>query len=101
MTPHGESCVSEVDQVKPMLLVQAKGSWQKEVVSNLVSSGYIVGYRATGMLRGKARKYQSHYARSLTNLMTRIENRLMTTDFVLCYGQVGPKGGYGYYITER
>jgi len=101
-TPSGQSCNAfERDgRMHNTLKKAARGAWQHEVLRNLMDEGYVIGYRATGPLRGRAKSYQSHYAKSLTNMMDRIEEILETeTEYRLERGSVGPKGGWGYYIT--
>ena len=73
----------------------ARGAWQREVLRNLMDEGYVIGYRATGPLKGRAKSYQGHYAKSLTNMMDRIEEILQNeTEYHLERDNIGPKGGW-------
>ncbi len=101
-TPHGDECmaVEKDSKLGNLITSQARGNWQRAVVSNLCKQGYIIGYLADGKLRGKARQYQSHYQESLTNLMDRIFNVLQkNSPYRLVSGSVGPNGAYGYYLS--
>lgn len=102
-TPYGEDCIAVDHESRfgELITSQAHGSWQREVVRNLCDQGYIVGYLATGLLKGNARKYNSHYARSLENLMRRVtESVHMNSPYNIVSGSVGPKGAFGYYLSE-
>lgn len=103
-TPHGDTCVSllSTSPIAPIIMVQAHGTWQREVAMNLISSGYVIGYKATSaQLHGKARSYNSHYARSLSTLMDRITNAIRAnSQYRLISGPVGPKGALGYYLVD-
>lgn len=102
-TPFGEECIA-VDQdskLGNLITSQARGNWQRAVVSNLCDQGYVIGYLADGKLQGKARQYQSHYSESLKNLMGRISDNLRdNSPYRLISGSVGPNGAFGYYLSE-
>jgi hypothetical protein len=104
-TPSGKHCVVPVQNSRLAVLItsQANGSWQRNVANKLVETGYIVGYQATGSaLRGKAGNYRGHYDRSLANLIARIRTALNDNGapVKIASGSVGPKSGYGYYISR-
>ena len=105
-TANGKECVGSIDpqsRLGQLVLNQAIGSWQRIVAARLLDHGYIVGYLADGgPLRGRAKNYSSKYERSLGNLMRRIKKELNTNSpFKLVAGSVGPKGGFGYYLSEE
>jgi hypothetical protein len=104
-TPQGENCIGSIDpqsRLGQMVLTQTKGNYQLTIAMRLLDYGYIVGYLAGGgPLRGRAKNYQSKYARSLYNLMNRIEEELKNSPFKLVSGSVGPKGAFGYYLSEE
>lgn len=104
-TPYGEACINRegLSEIYINLInLQARGSWQKRVVGNLLDDGYIVDYLATGgPLRGNARKWSTKYGKSLQNLMARIEEALDGGYIILESGPTGKKGGYGHYIAKR
>ena len=98
-TANGKPCWIPGPELAKLIRNQAKGSWQQDVVENLINHGYIIGYEATGsQLKGKARSYQSKYQRSLRNLMTRIDEHLVGSLEILD-DQVGPKGAFGYRLV--
>lgn len=98
-TPNGKPCWIAGSELRRLMLKQAKGSWQEEVVENLADNGYVIDYLASGnKLVGKAANYQSKYMRSLNNLMTRIEEHLVGS-LELKREPVGPKGALGYRLT--
>jgi hypothetical protein len=105
-TPQGDNCIGSIDpqsRLGELILKTPKGSFQTTVVMRLLDHGYVIGYLADGgPLRGRARNYQSKYERSLFNLMNRIKEELNTNSpFKLVSGSVGPKGGFGYYLSEE
>jgi hypothetical protein len=78
---------------------EARGSWQRGVAENLIRNGFVVGYRADGsMLKGKAKKYSSHYQESLENYMQRLNDVLPGTLFLEHTG-VGSRGAWGYRLV--
>jgi len=100
-TPFGEVCIIPLEGTRKLIMSQARGNWQQKVTEQLVQKGYVIGYQATGtQLKGKAKNYQSRYAKSLVNLMNRIENVLVPTPFGLIKDEVGPKGAFGWYLAE-
>lgn len=54
------------------LLSLAKGSWQKEIVHDLIKYGKI--YNPVSNLKGRASQYSKHYQNSFDNLLERIKN---------------------------
>jgi hypothetical protein len=64
------------------------------------SSDLVIGYLATGsQLKGKAKSYNSHYDRSLSNFMNRVATAIhRNSPYYLLTGKVGPNGAFGYYI---
>ena len=98
-TPNGKPCWIPGPELAKLLRKQARGSWQQEVVENLISNGYVVSYQATGnQLRGRAKNYQSKYQTSLRNLMIRIEEHLVGT-LEIRSEAVGPKDAFGYRLV--
>lgn len=59
-------------QQKQIILNQAKGSWQKEIVRELITHGEI--YSPVAHLKGRDSKYQSKYQASFRNLLERLQN---------------------------
>lgn len=53
------------------ILSQAKGSWQKEIVRELITNGEI--HSPVAHLKGRASQYQSKYQSSFRNLLQRIQ----------------------------
>ena len=105
-TPQGENCIGSIDpqsRLGELILKHPKGNYQLTVVMRLLDRGYIIGYLADGgKLRGKAKSYRSKYEKSLSNLMNRIREELNTNSpFKLISGSVGPKGAFGYYLSEE
>lgn len=103
-TPFGDNCIipEKESRLANLISRNEKGPWQKEVTENLISQGYVIGYLATGKLRGNAKKYQSHYSRSLNNLMGRIKEDLKNNSpYKLVSDRVGPRGAFGYYLTDE
>lgn len=104
-TPYGEECWAEIDEdsrLGTLIMSQARRHWQRSVIRNLLRNGYIIGYQADGStLKGKAKSYQSSYAKSLYNLMDRVTQVVLDeTPYHVVHGATGPKGGFGYYISE-
>jgi hypothetical protein len=104
-TPQKKECIGSIDpqsKLGELVLSQAIGSWQRIVAVRLLDHGYIIGYLADGgKLKGRAKNYQSKYAKSLYNLMNRIKEELNTNSpYKLISGSVGPKGAFGYYLSE-
>ena len=100
-TPNGKDCLiaAELPILRNRIYEQARGTWQEGVAGYLIRNGYVVGYEADGSrLKGKAKKYQSKYAKSLDNLMTRIEEHL-PLGLELNSERVGPKGAWGYRLV--
>ena len=79
-------------------IAEAKGDWQKQIVEQICQDGYIQIYKD---LRGKARSYSSRYEESARNLFGRINKKLdkLACPYKIEYDQIGPKGGFGYYIN--
>jgi hypothetical protein len=103
-TPHGDECVAfnATSPIVPIIINQARGSWQREVAANLIRNGYVIGYLATGSkLRGKAKSYNTGYERSLSHLMERTRIAVhQSSPYRLLDGPVGPKGAFGYYLVD-
>jgi len=100
-TPNGKDCLiaEELPLLQKRIYEQARGTWQEGVAGYLIRNGYVVGYEADGTrLRGKAGKYGSKYAKSLDNLMVRIEEHL-PLGLELKSEQVGQKGAWGYRLV--
>ena len=102
-TPNGKDCLiaAELPVLQKRIYEQARGTWQEGVAGFLVRNGYIISYEADGSrLRGKAHSYGTKYARSLYNLMTRIEEHL-PLGLELKSEKVGPKGAWGYRLVKE
>ncbi len=99
-TPHGDECIVPDKIISEIILKQGRGCYQDVVAVRLCMQGYVIGYMANGeALKGKARDYKTHYARSLANLMCRITDAL-PEGYYLLSGEVGPNGGFGYYLSR-
>jgi hypothetical protein len=99
-TPYGEACVIPEECLATLIRAQARGCYQEKVADNLCEQGYVIGYKAYGgTLAGNAKKYQSHYMRSVENLMDRIIE-ILPSGYYLLTGEVGPRGGAGYYLSR-
>lgn len=98
-TPNGLPCWIAGKELASLIREQSMGVFQDGVVNHLIEYGYVIEYCADGsMLKGKAKSYNSHYMKSVRNLMDRIENNLPGT-LRIKKGPVGPKGGFGYRLV--
>ena len=101
-TPSGEPClVLGNDGIAAKILEKtAHGKWQQNVVQDLFRNGYVVESRLTEN-KGYLVEYQSaRYTRNLGKVMSRVRVALAEKGYYLESGKVGPKGGFGYYVTE-
>lgn len=102
-TPNGKDCLiaAELPVLQKRIYEQARGTWQEGVAGYLIRNGYVISYEADGSrLKGKAGNYGSKYAKSLDNLMTRIEEHL-PLGLELKSEKVGPKGAWGYRLVKE
>jgi hypothetical protein len=98
-TPYGEACIIPEEGLAALIRAQARGCYQEKVADNLCTQGYVIRRLADGgPLAGKAAQYQSHYMRSVENLMDRIIE-VLPDGYYLLTGAVGPRGGAGYYLS--
>ena len=98
-TPSGQPCWIPGPVLADLIRKQARGNYQASVAENLIRNGYIVTYLADGgQLKGNAARYKGRYEQSVQNLMTRIEEHLPGT-LEIKSGEVGPKGGHGYWLV--
>ena len=100
-TPYGDDCIRPKgnEELENIINAQVKGCYQEAVARSLIWDGFVVAYKADGdVLRGNAGKYQMHYFRSLEALMARITEAL-PEDVFLLEGEVGRRGGFGYYLS--
>lgn len=81
---------------KSVLKAQARGSWQREVIGDLVRANdggafYPDQFSTNPMyyLRGNARNYMGRYQQSFSSLIERVRDAGFVVDVKL-----GPKGGY-------
>lgn len=73
---------------KNAMLACAKGSWQREIVSDLIRYGKVTN--PIKFLRGTAKSYSGRYERSFCNLIGRIETE---TGIKIRVVEKGSKGG--------
>lgn len=103
-TPNKTQCISfpsncALDlKIERIMSNEIKGSYQEEFVNTIINQGYDM---PDNNLRGNASKYKGRYQTSIFNLITRINIALSDTKYKIVCGSIGPKGGYGYYITYR
>lgn len=98
-TPSGKPCWIPGPVLADLIRKQARGNYQANVAENLIRNGYIVTYMADGgQLKGNAARYKGRYEKSVFNLMTRIEEHLPGA-LEIKSGEVGPKGGHGYWLV--
>lgn len=100
-TPYGDECIADFDInsiFSDILFSKVRGQYQNEMISKLLIDGYI---QPTINLRGKAKSYTSRYENSISNCISRINKmlNLMASQYIIKSGSVGPKGGFGYYIS--
>jgi hypothetical protein len=101
-TPFGDVCIVPRgnEELENIINEQVKGCYQEAVARELIWEGCVIGYKADGdTLKGNAAKYQTHYRRSVEALMARITEAL-PEGMYLCSGEVGPRGAFGYYLTN-
>lgn len=70
--------MNKIDEQK--LLKCAKGSWQREILMDLIKYGEITNPLRT--LRGKALAYRGHYKESLNSLLENVKNNDYHIKFV-------------------
>jgi hypothetical protein len=92
----GECCGSGPDwrpeegetMSKEKMFACAKGSWQREIVADLIRYGVITN--PIKGLRGTAKEYKQRYEESFRNLISRLESEAGVKVRVVQYG---PRGG--------
>lgn len=100
-TPHGDDCIIPNDALKSLIAGTARGSYQVAAARNLIATGYIIGYKAQGSeVIGRAAKYKGRYEASLRTFANRVNEKLPGR-FHLEYDRVGPKGAWGYRLTDE
>jgi hypothetical protein len=100
-TPRGDDCIVPGEALAEMIFRQARGSYQRDAARNLAETGYIIGYKAQGdVVRGKAKNYKGRYEASLRNFANRVQDALPGR-FQLEYARVGPKGAWGFRLTDE
>ena len=100
-TPRGDACIIPNDGLKDLIWSQARGSYQRLIALNLQTNGFVIGYKAQGdVVRGKAKSYKGRYETSLHNFAERVNDRLPGR-YRLEYDRVGPKGAWGYRLTDE
>ena len=98
-TPNGLPCWIPGTVLAETIRNQARGTFQRDVAEQLISEGFVIGYKPTGVqLKGKAASYKSKYDASVNNLMVRIMWNLPGTLDII-KGPVGPKGAFGYRLV--
>jgi hypothetical protein len=95
MTITVEQITVLTEEDKEVLRAQARGSWQLEVVNELIYASsrsplYSDGFVMNPMyyLRGRARSYAGRYQQSFYSLLRRVRDAGYTVD-----QELGPKGG--------
>ncbi|MGB3944532.1 MAG: hypothetical protein WBK88_07060 [Methanothrix sp.] len=100
-TPRGNDCIIPNEALKSLIVGKARGSYQRAAARGLAETGYIIGYKAQGdVVRGKAKNYKGRYEASLRNFANRVQDALPGR-FQLEYDRVGPKGAWGYRLTDE
>lgn len=100
-TPYGDECIRANGPLHDLIWQQARDDYQRDVARNLAYNGYVIGYLADGgALKGNALRYKGRYEQSLHNFAERVENALPGR-YHLVYDQVGPKGAWGYRLTDE
>jgi len=100
VTPFGDDCIRANGPLHDLIWQQARGDFQRDVARNLAANGFVIGYLAQGWKpRGKALQYNSKYEKSLHNFAERVNEKLPGR-YHLEYGQVGPKGAWGYRLVD-
>jgi len=82
---------------KNAMLACAKGSWQREIVQDLIRYGTITN--PVKFLRGKAKSYSKRYEDSLYNLIRRIESETGIKIRIVEYGSRGGMWSAKYGIV--
>jgi DNA-binding transcriptional ArsR family regulator len=81
------------EQQKNNILKHAKGSWQQEIVCNLISCSSI--RNPVSNLKGNAKKYSGKYQASFNSLLSRLEK----AGYIITI-ELGPRGGrWGAYYS--